>query len=221
MIIKRIFDIIFSSIILLIILPLFVPVMIILKFTGEGKVFYKQERVGKNKKPFGLLKFATMLQNSPNLGGGDVTSADDPRVLPFGKILRKTKINELPQFLNILMGDMSVVGPRPTTFKNYSYYSEEIQQKIKHIKPGLTGVGSIVFRDEETFIRSAVKDPVAFYREDIAPFKGELEVWYSKREGFFVDMVLIFLTAFVVLFPKSKIMKKIYKDLPNHKLFNP
>jgi lipopolysaccharide/colanic/teichoic acid biosynthesis glycosyltransferase len=118
---KRIFDIVFSSIAILLVLPLFVPIIIILRFTGEGKVFYKQTRVGVDKKPFDLLKFSTMLENSSNMQGGDVTSANDPRVLPVGKILRKTKINELPQFFNILKGDMSLVGPRPTTFKNYSY----------------------------------------------------------------------------------------------------
>ena len=90
-----------------------VPVAIVLRLTGEGEVFFLQERVGKDGKPFKLYKFATMLKNSPNMGTGTVTLKHDPRVLPVGRFLRKTKINELPQLLNILIGDMSVVGPRP------------------------------------------------------------------------------------------------------------
>lgn len=217
---KRIFDIIFSLIVILILLPVCLPIAIILLFTGEGKVFYIQERVGKDKKAFGLYKFATMLQNSPSLAGGDVTTANDPRVLPVGRFLRKTKINELPQFLNILLGQMSVVGPRPTTFRNYAYYSDEIQAKIKGLKPGLTGIGSIVFRDEEKFLKNSSKDPNTCYKEDIAPYKGELEVWYSQKQNFLLDLALIALTAYIVVFSNSKIVHKIYKDLPKNSLFN-
>lgn len=218
---KRIFDILFSSVVLLLVLPLFLPIIIILRFTGEGKVFYKQTRVGVNKQPFHLLKFATMLENSANMNGGDVTSANDPRVLPVGKILRKTKINELPQLFNILKGNMSLVGPRPTTFKNYSYYSETIQLSIKHLKPGLTGVGSIVFRDEENFIKNSAIAPTEYYKNEIAPFKGELELWYAQKQNFFVDTILIFITIIVVVVPTSKILNKTFKDLPKHKVFNP
>lgn len=218
---KRIFDIVFSSIAILLVLPLFVPIIIILRFTGEGKVFYKQTRVGVDKKPFDLLKFSTMLENSSNMQGGDVTSANDPRVLPVGKILRKTKINELPQFFNILKGDMSLVGPRPTTVKNYSYYSEKTQLSIKHLKPGLTGVGSIIFRDEESFIKNASISPIEYYKNEIAPFKGELELWYSQKQNFLVDTILVFITLIVVIVPSSKILNKTFTDLPKHNVFNP
>jgi len=218
---KRIFDIVFSSIAILLVLPLFVPIIIILRFTGEGKVFYKQTRVGVDKRPFDLLKFSTMLENSSNMQSGDVTSANDPRVLPVGKILRKTKINELPQFFNILKGDMSLVGPRPTTFKNYSYYSEKIQLSIKHLKPGLTGVGSIIFRDEESFIKNASISPIEYYKNEIAPFKGELELWYSQKQNFLVDTILVFITLIVVIVPSSKILNKTFTDLPKHNVFNP
>lgn len=217
--IKRIFDILFSSLVLLIVLPIFLPVMLLLRLTGEGKVFYIQQRVGKNMEPFGLIKFATMLENSSNLPGGDITSGDDPRVLTVGKYLRKTKLNEFPQFINILKGDMSVVGPRPTTFRNYSYYSEDIQELIKDLKPGLTGIGSIIFRDEERFIKESKKDTLTFYKEDIAPYKGELEVWYSKNRNILIDFLIVFTTAFVVVFPNSKIVYKLFKDLPKNKLF--
>ena len=103
---QRFFDILFSSLAILVLSPLFIPVILILKFSGEGEVFYKQKRVGKSMKEFDLLKFATMLKDSENLGTRDITIANDPRILPFGKILRKTKINELPQLINILFGDI-------------------------------------------------------------------------------------------------------------------
>jgi lipopolysaccharide/colanic/teichoic acid biosynthesis glycosyltransferase len=219
MFLKRLFDILFSLLILIIIFPFCLPLIILLKFSGEGKIFYIQDRVGRHKATFGLIKFATMLENSSNLPGGDVTTANDPRVLPMGKFLRKTKINELPQFINILKGDMSVVGPRPTTFKNYSYYSDDIQFKIWNLKPGITGIGSIVFRDEEYFLRQSKKDAITCYKEDIAPYKGELEVWYAERRNFILDISLIFVTIIVVLFSKNKILTILYKDLPKHNFF--
>lgn len=220
LIVKRVFDVSASLLALLIISPLFIPIIIVLKITGEGKIFYLQERVGESGRTFKLLKFATMLENSPNMTGGDVTIGNDPRVLPAGKFLRKTKINELPQLLNIIKGDMSIVGPRPMTLKNFAYYSIDVQNKIKDLKPGLTGIGSIVFRDEETFLKRTTKDAITFYKEDIAPYKGELESWYSKKKSFLMDMVLIFVTIYVVLFPKSRILYRLYKDLPKSELFN-
>ena len=127
---KRLFDILSSGMLILFISPLLIPLMIILRLTGEGKIFYIQQRIGKGGKTFGLLKFATMLENSPNMSGGDVTMGKDPRVLPVGAILRKTKINELPQLLNIFLGHISVVGPRPLTPRTFGCYPEEIQKEI-------------------------------------------------------------------------------------------
>ncbi len=215
---KRIFDIISSGIFIIIISPLLIPLMILLRLTGEGKVFYVQQRIGKGGKHFGLLKFATMLENSPNLVGGDVTMGNDPRVLPVGKFLRKTKINELPQLLNIFKGDISVVGPRPLTPKTFAFYSKDIQHEIKALKPGLTGIGSIVFRDEERILANSSKPHLQCYEEDIAPYKGALEVWYKKHQSFFLDLQLIFLTIWVILFSESKAYESIYKDLPKRNL---
>lgn len=188
--------------------------MILLRFTGEGKIFYKQERIGQGGRTFGLLKFATMLENSPNMSGGDVTFGNDPRVLPAGKFLRKTKINELPQLLNILKGDMSIVGPRPMTPRNFGYYSVDIQDNIKKLKPGLTGIGSIIFRDEERILAKSAKPPMDCFKEDIAPHKGALEVWYKKNQSFLLDLQLILLTAWVILFPLSDLTNKWFTDLP-------
>jgi lipopolysaccharide/colanic/teichoic acid biosynthesis glycosyltransferase len=212
---KRLFDIICSSIALLLFLPLGLVIALILKFTGEGEIFFTHNRVGKDSKIFGLIKFASMLKDSPNLLTGDITVGSDPRVLPFGKFLRKTKLNEVAQILNILKGDISIVGPRPLTPKNFAFYPEEIQKEIIKMTPGLTGVGSIVFRDEESIISNSKKTYIDCYREDIAPYKGRLEIWYMNNRSFWLDLKLIFLTAWVIFFPQSKIYEKVLKGLPD------
>ena len=212
---KRFLDIIVSLIALTLLLPLFIPIIILLRITAEGEVFYFQERIGLKNSRFQIWKFATMLKNSMNMGTGSITLQNDFRVTPIGKFLRKTKINELPQIINILKGDISLVGPRPLVTKTFSAYTEEIQSKIYNVKPGLTGIGSIVFRDEESLI-SAVKDedPHEFYKRVIAPYKGELEMWYQKNKSFFLDLQLIFMTAWVILFPESRLYEKWFRDLP-------
>lgn len=212
---KRLLDIIVSIIALTLLLPLFIPIIILLRITAEGEVFYFQERIGLKNSRFQIWKFATMLKNSMNMGTGSITLQNDFRVTPMGKFLRKTKINELPQIINILKGDISLVGPRPLVTKTFSAYTEEIQSKIYNVKPGLTGIGSIVFRDEESLI-SAVKDedPHEFYKRVIAPYKGELEMWYQKNKSFFLDLQLIFMTAWVILFPESRLYEKWFRDLP-------
>jgi lipopolysaccharide/colanic/teichoic acid biosynthesis glycosyltransferase len=118
----RLFDIFFSALAILVLFPFMIPVMIGLKLTGEHYIFYNQLRIGKNGKEFNLFKFATMLKNSPNLPGGILTQKDDPRILPMGKFLRKTKINELPQLINIFIGQMSIIGPRPQAKQHYDLY---------------------------------------------------------------------------------------------------
>ena len=203
---KRLLDIIVSLISLVILLPIFIPIIIILKFSAEGEVFYFQERYGLHNSKFQIWKFATMLKNSMNIGTGSITLQDDPRVTRIGGFLRKTKINELPQIINILKGDISLVGPRPLVNRTFKAYNKEIQSKIYKVKPGLTGIGSIIFRDEESII-SAVKD------ED-PPYKGELEMWYQANNSFFLDLQLIFLTAWVILSPTSKLYEKWFIDLP-------
>ena len=212
---KRILDITVSIVALTLLLPIFIPIIIILRLTAEGEVFYFQERYGIRNTKFQIWKFATMLKNSINMGTGSITVQDDPRVTKIGSFLRKTKINELPQIINILKGDISLVGPRPLVEKTFSAYSEEVQSKIYNVKPGLTGIGSIIFRDEESII-SAIKDedPHKFYKRVIAPYKGELEMWYQKHNSFILDLQLIFLTAWVILFPKSRLYEKWFKDLP-------
>ncbi|MBL0234393.1 MAG: sugar transferase [Chitinophagaceae bacterium] len=212
--IKRIFDILFSLVALVILLPFFLPISIILLLTGEHEVFYKQERVGYKNRIFGILKFATMLKNSPNLGSKDLTSRNDPRVLPFGKFLRKSKLNELPQLINILIGDMSFVGPRPLMKSGFDRYSEEMKANVYNVRPGLTGIGSIVFRDEELIITNSKLSPEETYRDIILPYKGALEIWYQKHQDFYTDLMLMFLTGWYVVFPKSDLVNKVFKSLP-------
>ena len=156
-----------------------------------------------------------MLKDSMNLGTGSITLQNDFRVTKLGKFLRKTKINELPQIINILKGDISLVGPRPLVTKTFEAYSYEVQTKIYNIKPGLTGIGSIVFRDEEKIISSIKgEDPHIFYKRKIAPYKAKLEMWYQSNRSFILDLKLIFITAWVILFSKSRLYEKWFKDLP-------
>jgi len=215
--IKRLFDIIFSAIALLILCPLLLPIGLILKFSGEGYIFYLQERVGFKNKIFNIYKFATMLKNSPNMAGGLITLKRDPRLLPIGGFLRNSKINELPQLLNILLGDMSIVGPRPVMQKSFDAYSDEIQQIIYNVTPGLTGIGSIIFRDEETLITQAKDkglDTWDFYKSIIYPFKGKVEIWYQQNQNFYTDFMCIVLTAWVIIFPNSSMIYKVFPTLP-------
>ena len=209
----RFFDILFSGLAMISLSPLLVPIMVLLAFTGEGKVFFRQERIGKDKKTFYLLKFATMLENSPNIGSGTITTKNDPRILPVGRLLRKTKINELPQLINIFLGDMSIIGPRPLTMETFSFYPSQIQSYISLVRPGLSGMGSIIFRNEEEIIQSH-QNAREFYASQIAPYKGELEKWYVSRATLIIYFALIILTAWVVLFPKSKIVWKTFASLP-------
>jgi len=211
---QRFFDIIFSAMALIIFSPFLIPISIILKFSGEGEVFYIQQRVGKDGNMFGLLKFATMLKDSASIGTGTVTVKNDPRVLPIGKFLRKSKINELPQLLNIFLGDMSVIGPRPQTQRCFLAFPQSSQDAIVQVKPGLSGIGSIVFRDEESILDDDSIDRLKFYDDVIAPYKGELEQWYVKHHTLYTYFMLIGLTIWVVIFSNSKVYKSIFKDLP-------
>ncbi len=211
---KRLIDIVLSLIAILILSPLLVPVMIILLLTAEHYIFYGQNRIGYKNRTFKIWKFATMLKNSPNMGTGSITLRKDPRVLPFGGFLRKTKINELPQLFNILLGDMSVIGPRPLMKVDFDKYTDDIQKVIYNTRPGLSGIASIVFCDEEKLHSDAQIDPHEFDRLYIAPFKGALEKWYQEHCSFYTDMMIVFLTVIVILSPKSKLPFKVFKDLP-------
>lgn len=209
----RLLDLILSLAALLVLSPFLIAVMLILKLTGEGEVFFLQERVGFGGKPFKLFKFVTMRKKSEVMGTGTVTMKNDPRVLPVGRFLRKTKLNELPQLMNIVIGDMSVVGPRPQTKRCFDAFPEKSQREIVKVRPGLSGLGSIIFRDEEEIMGRAA-DPVRCYDEVIMPYKGEIEEWYVANHGLRTYFWVIFLTAWVVLFPKSQLIYRVFRTLP-------
>lgn len=200
---KRLLDITVAAGMLLVALPVCVPIALLLAVTGEHEIFYSQTRIGKGGRRFKLLKFATMLKESPNLGTGTVTVQNDPRVLPVGRILRKAKLNELPQVWNVLRGDMSLVGPRPLTARDFACYPPEVQSRVLRVRPGLTGVGSVVFRDEEAVLAKIDLPPLEAYRQEIAPRKGRLECWYVDHRSLWLDLKLLLLTAVVVVRPGS------------------
>ncbi len=210
---KRIIDFFLSFVASLILFPLLLPICVILKLTGEGEIFYMQERVGRYGKNFKLLKFATMLKNSPNIGAKEITLKNDTRVLPFGKFLRKSKINELPQLWNVINGDMSIIGPRPMVPNTYQFYSKEARSLLNTIRPGLSGIGSIFFRDEESFLENKT-DPQNFYINIIIPYKSELETWYVKNNSLINYFKCIIVTALIILFPRSNIIDYFFNDIP-------
>ena len=209
----RFFDIFFSGIAILVLLPFMLPIMILLKLTGEHDIFYIQKRVGIHGEDFGLLKFATMLRNSPNMTGGLYTQKNDPRLLPMGKFLRKTKINELPQLVNVFMGQMSIIGYRPLVRKQFDYYAEEAKAILYHAKPGLSGLGSIAFRNEEAILMD-VEDKAAFDQNIIAPYKAALELYYIKNRSLGLYFKLIIMTAQAVLHSNSRSWKEKLEELP-------
>ncbi len=210
----RFFDILCSFLAMVILLPFMLPIMLIQKLTGEHYVFYLQTRVGRFGKDFKVFKFATMLKDSPNMPGGVLTQKNDPRILPMGNFLRKTKINELPQLINIFLGSMSFVGPRPQARRHYELYSEHVRGRIDLVRPGLTGVGSLIFRDEEHLLDHVTGDRDKFHDEVIAPYKGELEIWFTENRSLRLYFAVIFLTAVSVLSPKNKLYRKLLTSLP-------
>jgi lipopolysaccharide/colanic/teichoic acid biosynthesis glycosyltransferase len=162
---------------------------------------------------FKLFKFVTMLKDSPNIGTGTVTMKNDPRILPVGALLRKTKINELPQLLNVLFGHMSLIGPRPQAPRCFAAFPVKAQQIIGQLNPGLSGIGSIIFRGEEDILEGH-SGTLDFYDNVISPYKGDVEAWFLGKQTLGVYFALILLTVWVVLFPKSNIVWRIFKDLP-------
>jgi lipopolysaccharide/colanic/teichoic acid biosynthesis glycosyltransferase len=213
-IIKRLLDILLSILGILIFLPFFIPLAIILKLTGEGFIFYLQERRGYKNQTFKIWKFATMLQASPSLGTGSITVKNDWRLTPMGKYLRGSKVNEIPQLINILLGEMSVIGPRPLMEVDFLKFTPKIQQQFYNCKPGLTGIASVIFRNEEELHSNSNIDPHEFDRLYIAPYKGELEIWYQNNLSFYTDFMLIFLTAWAIISPDSNLVYSVFKDLP-------
>ena len=209
---KRVIDILIAGIALIILSPFLLLIIIILLFTGEHEIFFIQKRVGYKNRLFTIWKFASMLKDSPNIGTGEITLRNDPRVTKFGKILRLTKLNEIPQIINVFIGDMSIVGPRPLMFVNFKQYPGSVQGVIYNCKPGMTGIGSIIFRDEEKILSTA-DDPKTMY-EVISTYKWTLELWYQDHASPLTDCKIIFLTAWSILLPGNKLVYTFFRNLP-------
>jgi lipopolysaccharide/colanic/teichoic acid biosynthesis glycosyltransferase len=211
-VLKRGLDLGMALLALCLLAPVLVIIMCILRCTGEGEVFYRQRRVGFGGKPFRMWKFVTMRKDSPNFG--TITAKNDPRILPFGRILRFTKLNEVPQLLNVITGDMTIVGPRPLTEETFSLYSEDVQKVIVRNRPGVTGIGSVVFRNEEEMLAKCGKALPDYVRTEIAPFKGALEKWYDQRKSLRVDLGIIILTVLAIVWPGNELHYAFFADLP-------
>ncbi|TAL41803.1 MAG: sugar transferase [Salinibacterium sp.] len=211
---KRFFDILFALAALVVLAPAFLVIIIVLRLTGEGEVFYRQNRIGYRNCTFGIWKFATMLKDSPNLDTGSLTVRGDRRVTKVGRVLRATKINELPQLINVLTGDMSFVGPRPQMKVDFDIYPGAERDAIHDVRPGITGIGSVIFRDEELLLSQPGVDPREFYVAKIVPYKIALEMWYLKRKSVLTDLRLTLLTLWVVFAPRSDAAYRAFTDLP-------
>jgi lipopolysaccharide/colanic/teichoic acid biosynthesis glycosyltransferase len=211
---KRTLDILFSATALLALSPLLLVVAILLRCTGEGCVFYRQERVGRGGRTFPLYKFVTMRKDCGRTPDDLLTAQNDPRILPLGRILRSAKINELPQLFNVLLGDMSLIGPRPQVRPHFDIYPEQVRRELVKVRPGLSGIGSIIFHDESSLVSRCGKDYNRCYAEDIAPYKGKLELWYVQHQSALLDLILLFLTVLVLLSPGRGYGLQWLKGLP-------
>jgi lipopolysaccharide/colanic/teichoic acid biosynthesis glycosyltransferase len=210
----RLLDIVLSFLALVVFLPFGAIIALILRFTGEGEVFFAQPRVGKGGVLFPLLKFVTMRRDSQMTGSGLLTIKDDPRILPVGRFLRKTKLNEVPQLLNILAGHMSVIGPRPQAEPHFRLYADPVQKELVKVRPGLSGIGSIVFRNEEDMLSTNPEAATEAYAHQIAGYKGQLEVWYVRHKSVGLDLLLILLTAWAIVHPHSTLHRRVLTHLP-------
>lgn len=203
--IKRGIDIIVSLAMLAVLSPFLIAIIIILRFTGEGEVFFLQQRMGYGNRPFHITKFVTMLKSAAVMKQGDFTLQNDPRVLPIGRFLRRSKVNELLQFWDVLRGKMSLVGPRPQVLRIHALYPARFNTVLELVRPGITGIGSIIFRDEEGILTRA-RDREHCYTQEIIPYKADLELWYVGNRSIALDMQLMLLTVWHIIVPDSRLI---------------
>jgi len=193
---KRVFDILLSSLGLVFLFPLFGLVALLLKLDSQGPVFFIQERIGRHGKPFNLYKFRTMVVNASEVGL-PITVGDDPRITGVGRVLRNTKIDELPQLINVIKGNMSLVGPRPELPEYVSLYPDGVREKVLSLRPGITDLASLEFRDESEMLAKC-GDPKKVYAEEILPRKIDYYVRYLKEQSLRTDVKIILYTLLVL-----------------------
>lgn len=188
---KRLFDITFSSIGLIIFSPIILFIAILIKLDSKGPAFYRGKRIGRFEKPFYVFKFRTMIVNAEKLGGPS-SADDDPRITKIGRLIRKYKLDELPQFINVLKGEMSFVGPRPEVPVEVETYNDD-ERRILLVKPGITDWASLTYHNEGEILKGS-SDPHETYREKIRPGKLRLALKYVDESSFITDMKIIFIT---------------------------
>jgi lipopolysaccharide/colanic/teichoic acid biosynthesis glycosyltransferase len=188
---KRTFDLTVALVGLLLLSPLMIVVAVLVKADSPGPVFFRQERIGKGFRPFHIYKFRTMIQDAPQKGG-TITFGDDPRITRVGRLLRKTKIDELPQFINVLKGDMSLVGPRPEIRRYVELFRMDYEEILK-VRPGITDLASLKYRDEAALL-GQVTNPEEEYLKRVLPDKIGLAKEYLSRSSFFFDLNLLLKT---------------------------
>lgn len=193
---KRLFDFVFSFIGLLVFLPLIAAIAILIRKEDKGRLFYRGIRIGKHGKSFKIFKFRTMVENAEKLGGPS-TADDDPRITRVGKFLRKYKLDELPQLINVLKGEMSFVGPRPEVKQYVDIFTEE-EKAILSVRPGITDWASL-WNPDEGAVLAGSQDPEQAYMEKIRPEKIRLQLKYLKERSFWVDLKIIFFTMMTVV----------------------
>jgi len=197
---KRLFDVVFSLAGLVALAPVLVAAAALVRLTSPGPALFRQERIGRGFRPFTIYKFRTMVVNAPRLGAA-ITCGEDPRITRVGRLLRKTKIDELPQLYNVLRGDMSFVGPRPEVSRYVDMFPEEYRE-ILAVRPGITDLASIIYRDEAAILGRAA-DPQAEYVERILPHKIRLAKEYRRRSSVLFDIGLILQTLLAVVRPTT------------------
>jgi lipopolysaccharide/colanic/teichoic acid biosynthesis glycosyltransferase len=190
---KRILDIVVSLVALVCLLPLILLVAVLIKLDSSGPIFFRQERIGRGFQPFQILKFRTMIDNAQTKGRL-ITSAQDPRITRVGRILRQTKIDELPQLINVLKGEMSLVGPRPEVRRYVEAFQKDYEE-ILQVRPGLTDLASLKYRNEESILGNS-DNPETEYVLHVLPDKIRLAKDYLQQSSFFFDLKLILKTLF-------------------------
>jgi len=194
---KRLFDLVFSLIGVLLLSPMFVLAAILIKLDSPGPVLYRGTRVGRGGKPFKMLKFRTMVADAEKVGAL-ATPEGDPRVTRVGRFLRKYKLDELPQLFNVLKGEMSLVGPRPEAALYFEYYTPEERSVILSVRPGITDYGSLYYHDEGKLL-TGTDDPVRAYVERVREHKVKLQMKYIQERSLLLDMKIILRTIMTIL----------------------
>jgi lipopolysaccharide/colanic/teichoic acid biosynthesis glycosyltransferase len=198
--IKRIFDCGVAALGLILLLPLMAVIALLIKLDSPGSVFFAHERVGRHGRKFKVLKFRTMVQDAPKLGGA-ITAGHDPRITRIGRLLRLTKLDELPQLWNVLKGEMSLVGPRPEVERYVQLWEPELRELVLSVRPGITGLTQIRYRHEERLLTQQ-PDPEKYYREVLLPLKLASDAEYVRRRSLLFDFYLL-LRTFLALFQRE------------------